>query len=144
MSISEAPSNVNLKDGSIVPLDTVEVGQTVCFCVGESITVDGIISKGKALIDESSLTGESMPIDRRINDQVYSGTLIQNGYIEVKLTSIPKDTVASQIKQMVENAQMSSSNTEQIIEKFAKIYTPLVISISVLTGLIPFLLGYPY
>lgn len=108
---------------------------------GELIPLDGIVVKGVASVDESSISGEATPVEKIFESPAYSGTVIQNGYLEIETTSSSTSSTISKISAMVEDAQMNVSPTEIMVNKFAKFYTPLVIVGSALVFLIPLFLG---
>ena len=108
---------------------------------GELIPLDGIVVKGVASVDESSISGEATPVEKILESPAYSGTVIQNGYLEIETTSSSTSSTISKISAMVEDAQMNVSPTEIMVNKFAKFYTPLVIVGAALVFLIPLFLG---
>ncbi|MHB8854796.1 MAG: copper-translocating P-type ATPase, partial [Ignavibacteriaceae bacterium] len=108
---------------------------------GEKIPVDGIITKGTSSIDESMVTGESIPIDKNINDRVIGGTINNNGSIEFKATAVGKETLIAQIIKMVEQAQGSKAPIQSLADKIASIFVPVVISIAAITFLLWLFIG---
>jgi Cu+-exporting ATPase len=107
---------------------------------GERIPVDGIITEGSSSIDESMISGESIPVDKFINDKVTGGTINLNGSITFKTTAVGKNTVIAQIIKYVEEAQGSKAPIQKLADKIASVFVPVVISIAILTFLIWYLL----
>ncbi|MEG6566079.1 cation-translocating P-type ATPase [Thermoanaerobacterium saccharolyticum] len=127
-----------MKDGIVVdvPAEDVKVKDIVAVKPGEKIPVDGFVVKGNASVNQSSITGESMPVDVSVGSFVYSGTINENGYIEVETVNSGEDTTFSKILYLVEEAQGEKAPTQKFIEKFSKYYTPSVIIASIITFLI--------
>jgi len=127
--------------GKSVPLDEIEIGTRIVVCAGERIGLDGKVVKGQAAVDESSITGEALPIDKGPGSTIYSGTIMQSGYLEIVTTSTSKTSTVSKVTQMVQEAQAQSSQTEKMMNSFAKIYTPLVLVTALLVFAIPAILA---
>lgn len=115
----------------IVPVEDVVIGDRVIIHSGGKIPVDGKIISGQAAINEAAVTGESMPAQKKINDNVYSGTIVDNGYVEIIAEKIGDDTAFAKIIELVEEAQESKSKTEKFLNKFATIYTPAIVVLSI-------------
>jgi len=109
------------------PIEEVPAGVTVIVKPGEKIPLDGIITKGSTSINQSPITGESLPVSKKIGDEVYGGTINEEGSFEFRVTKTAENTTLSRIIRMVEDAQSRRAPTEQWIEKFARYYTPLMI-----------------
>lgn len=118
----------------------VKVGDELLVKPGEKIPLDGIIIDGKTTVDTSMLTGEAIPKNVTLNDEVLSGYINLSGLIKLKVTKTSSETVASNILDMIENASEKKTDTERFITKFAKVYTPIVVLCSVLICLLPILL----
>jgi len=116
-----------------VPVDDVQLGDEIIVKPGVSIPVDGIILEGNSSIDESMLTGESMPVDKNPGDTVYAATLNKLGLIRFKATRVGKETALSQIIKLVEEAQGSKAPIQHLADKVASIFVPIVILIAILT-----------
>lgn len=125
---------VVLRDGKqiIIELDEVEIGDHIFIHAGGKVPVDGKIVEGKASIMEAAVTGESVPVRKQVEDDVFSGTIIDNGYIEIIAEKVGDDTTFAKIIELVEEAQESKSKTEKFLNKFANIYTPAIVVLSVL------------
>jgi Cd2+/Zn2+-exporting ATPase len=104
---------------------------------GELIPLDGVVVKGSASVDESSISGDAAPVEKTPKSQAYSGTVIQHGYHELETTS---SSMISKIAVMVQDAQMNVSPTEIMMNKFASYYTPLVVLLAAIVVLIPLIL----
>lgn len=126
-----------IKNGKVEKVDpeTLEIDDIVVVKNGEKIPTDGVISKGNTRLDTSSLTGESVPKEVAKNDEVLSGMINLGEVIEIKVTKAFKDSTASKILDLIENARESKSKTENFITKFSKIYTPTVIVIAILIAM---------
>ncbi len=124
-----------------VNLEDVDIGQIAVIRPGERIAVDGVIVKGSSAIDESTITGESVPVEKTVGDEVYAGTMNQNGYLEVQVTKRSADSVISKVIEYVEEARMKKAPTEKVVARFSHVYTPMVVVGAILLSLSVFLLG---
>lgn len=124
-----------------IPISDVANKDTVIVRPGEKIPVDGIISKGITSIDESMVTGESIPVDKNIDDKVIGGTINKNGSIQFNATAVGKDTVISQIVKLVEQAQGSKAPIQSLADKIASYFVPVVIGIALITFLLWYIFG---
>ena len=139
-----APKTATLyKDGTeiIVPIEQVSIGDIFVVRPGESIPVDGTVISGNSAVDESTLTGESIPVDKEVGDLVCAGTLNQSGYIRCEASRIGKDTTLAQIIQMVSDAASTKAPIAKIADKVSGVFVPTVILISVLTVIAWLVLG---
>ena len=127
-----------MRDGEIVEvdIDEVEVGETVVVQPGGKIPVDGKIVKGKAQINESAISGESVLQNKTLEDEVFSGSVIDTGYIELEATKVGEDTTFSKIIELVEEASERKSGTEKFLNRFAQYYTPAIVVLAILVGFI--------
>ena len=116
-----------------VPLNEVTIGDIVIVKPGEKIPMDGTIVDGESAINQAPITGESVPVDKTIGDTVYAGSVNEEGYIEVEVTSKASDNTLSRIVEMVEDAQSHKTEREQFVERFSSYYTPVVVAFAVLT-----------
>lgn len=115
-----------------VPVEEVVKGDRVLIRSGEKVAVDGIIASGQALIVEAAITGESVPASKSLGDRVFSGTILDNGYIEVTADRVGDDTTFAKIIEMVEEAQETKTTTQKFLDRFAQIYTPAIVIMSIL------------
>lgn len=136
LKVNNKIKKVDIKD---VKLDSIFVVKP-----GEKVPLDGVIVDGNTNIDLSSLTGESIPKHVKIGDSVLSGTLNVDSVIEVKATSEFETSTASKIIDIIEKSNDKKTNTEKFITRFSKIYTPIVVLLSILITLIPVILGYEF
>lgn len=119
-------------------------GELIAIRPGEKIPLDGTVETGHSSVDESAITGESIPAAKAEGDEVYAGTMNEEGYIEVRSTRKSDETVLSRIVKLVEEAKLKKSGTERFIDKFAAIYTPVVIGLAFATFIVPLMLGYAW
>lgn len=122
-----------------IPIEEVELGDIVVVRPGEKVPVDGKVSEGYSSIDESMLTGESMPVEKKAGDQVIGATINKFGTFRFEATKIGKDTALSQIIRMVEEAQGSKAPIQKIADQVSGIFVPVVIGIALVTFFIWFL-----
>ncbi|MDF2960977.1 MAG: family hydrolase [Paenibacillus sp.] len=136
MALAPATSSV-MRDGIEVKVSSDEVleGDLVLVRPGESIPVDGTILKGKATINQAAITGESIPVSRDKDAKVFSGTVIEHGYLEILAEKVGGDTTFARILNMVEEAQESKAPTQKFIEKFARFYTPAIFILAIIVYL---------
>ncbi len=127
-----------------ISVDDVIVGDIVIIKPGQSIPVDGIITEGASTIDESALTGESLPISKKQGDTVIAATVNKTGYFQFRATKVGSDTTLAQIIQLVEDASASKAPIAKLADKVSSIFVPTVISIAVIAAAIWLLLGYDF
>ena len=139
MNIRPDYANLVKEDGSVETVDPydVEVGSYIQIKAGEIIPLDGIVVSGKAMLDTSALTGESVPRSANAGDQVYSGSINKDGLLKLEVTKEFSESTASKILDLVENAAAKKSKTENFISKFAGIYTPIVFFAAIALAVIP-------
>ena len=139
MNIRPDYANLVKEDGSVETVDPydVEVGSYIQIKAGEIIPLDGIVVSGKAMLDTSALTGESVPRSENAGDQVYSGSINKDGLLKLEVTKEFSESTASKILDLVENAAAKKSKTENFISKFAGIYTPIVVFAAIALAVIP-------
>ncbi|MHA6259919.1 heavy metal translocating P-type ATPase [Sporosarcina sp. CAU 1771] len=123
-----------IRDGDTLtlPVEDVVKGDRVIIRSGEKVAIDGTIVIGTALLNEAAITGESVPASKTIDDRVFSGTIIDNGFVEVIADRVGDDTTFARIIELVEEAQESQSKTEKFLDRFANIYTPSIVVLSIL------------
>ncbi len=134
------PKIANLKQDNkikIVNPEELKIGDVIVVKPGEKIPVDGVIIKGESFVDTSSITGESVPIKVKLNDEVLAGSINENNIVEIKVTKEFKDTAISEIIELIKNSNTNKSKTEQFITKFAKIYTPIVVLLAIILAFVP-------
>jgi Cd2+/Zn2+-exporting ATPase len=126
-----------MRDGTerVLPVDDVQVGDVVVIRPGEKIPMDGEVIDGTSAVNQAPITGESVPVDKTEGDEVYAGTINEEGYLEVQVTATASDNTLSRIVQMVEDAQSNKTEREQFVERFSSYYTPVVVAFAVLVTL---------
>lgn len=124
-----------------IPVDAVQLDDIIVVRPGEKIPVDGVIVEGSTSIDESMLTGESIPVEKKIGDNVIGASINKNGSFRFKATKIGKDTTLSQIIKLVEDAQGSKAPIAKMADKISGVFVPIVIVLAVLSGLAWFFIG---
>lgn len=115
-----------------VDVDDVDEGDVVLVKTGSQVPVDGTVVEGNGYINEASITGESRQINKNLDDQVFSGTIVENGYLKIKATQVGDDTTFAKIIELVEEAQDTKSKAEKFIDRFAQYYTPAVLVLAAL------------
>ena len=134
------PDFANIKIGDKIEKvspEEVEIGDIIVVKPGERIPLDGTVIEGKSMIDTASLTGESVPRNVSINDEVLSGCINQNGLLTIKVNKEFGESTVNKILDLVENASSKKSKSENFITKFAKYYTPIVVIIAVILAIVP-------
>ena len=139
-----APAEAVVVTGGLertVPVEDVAVDALVLIRPGERLPLDGAVVGGASSVDESALTGESVPVDKEPGDAVFAGTLNAHGVLTVRVTSAAADSTVARVAQLVADAQGSQAPSERFVDRFARIYTPLVFLAALLIAAIPPLLG---
>jgi Zn2+/Cd2+-exporting ATPase len=139
-----APEEVLVRrDGAerLVGADEVTVGETVIVRPGERLAVDGEVIEGRTTVDESQVTGESTPVEKGPGDPVYSGSLNGGGGVLVRALHGASDSTLQRIARLVEEAQATKAPAEQLVDRFSRIYTPVVVAVAVVLAVVPPLLG---
>lgn len=138
--VSMAPQTalVVQEDGSTEEedVDFIDSGDQVVVKTGDQVPVDGKIISGSGNLDEASINGESRLVNKGVGDTVYAGTMLENGNLTVETTAAGEDTTFGKIIEVVEEAEDSKSHTEKLINRFAKYYTPLILIIALIVGVI--------
>ena len=124
-----------------MPVEDVALDALVLIRPGERVPLDGVVVGGASSVDESALTGESLPVDKQPGDAVFAGTLNAYGVLTVCVTSVAADSTLARVAQLVADAQGSQAPSERFVDRFARIYTPLVFIAALLVAVIPSLLG---
>ncbi len=128
-----------------VPAREVPVGAVVRVRPGDRVPLDGVVTAGNSAIDQASVTGESIPVDKTAGDNVFAATVNQTGELQVRVTSEAGHTTLDRIIESVERAQASRAPTQRFIERFAAIYTPTVFVLALAVAVLPpLLLGWPW
>jgi Cu+-exporting ATPase len=142
----QAKVAVIIRDGNevTIPVEDVEVGDILLIRPGEKIPVDGAVIQGRSAVDESMVTGESMPISRTVGDPVIGATLNQNGVLKIRATKVGQDTVLAQIVRMVQEAQNQKPPIQRKADAIAGVFVPIVLGISLITFLGWIILAQPW
>lgn len=119
-----------------VEVDEVDVGDILLIKTGAKVPVDGTVLSGEGHINEASITGEAVPVGKKLDSKVFAGTILENGTLQVVADRVGEDTTFGKIIELVEEAQDSKSEAERFIDKFAKYYTPAVLLLALIVGLI--------
>ncbi len=145
LDLSPAEATVRRADGEErIPTSDLQIGDVVVVHPGERIPADGVVVSGRSSVDQSPMTGESIPVDKECGDTVFAGTLNQQGAIEVRVTREPSDTTLQRVIRLVEEAQSEKAQTQQLTDWFGRRYTLGVFAGAALTFAIPWLfLGQP-
>ena len=136
--VPDVANKVN-PDGSTteIDLDDVEVGDILLVRDGEKIGVDGVVIEGHGLLDTSSVTGESMPVEAEVGSEIISSSLLTEGIIKMRAQKEFDDSVAAKIMEIIEDSAESKSQSEKMVTRFARIYTPIVVAIALIVAIIP-------
>ena len=127
-----------------IPVEEVQLGETIIVKAGESVPVDGTVIEGFASIDESALTGESIPVEKHIGNKVIGATTSKTGYFKMQATKVGDDTTLAQIVRLVDEATSSKAPIAKMADKVSGVFVPVVISISLIAIIIWLLLGYGF
>ncbi|VVD59493.1 heavy metal translocating P-type ATPase [Pandoraea commovens] len=139
MRLAPDQASVQQADGTWadVPAATLAVGARVRARPGERIAIDGVIEEGASALNQASITGESVPVDKTVGDDVYAGSINESGLLVYRTTVAPGDTTLARIVRIVETAQQQRSPTQRFVDKFSRIYTPVVVLCALLVAIVP-------
>ncbi len=142
MELSPDTATIKRDNGTeeTVPADALDLGDRVVVRPGEKIPADGLVREGNSAIDQSPITGESVPVDKTDGDEVYAGTIPESGYLEVEVTSEADESTIARIVRMVEDAEREKTDREQFVDRFASVYTPIVVAAATAAVIVPPLL----
>ncbi|RIX46574.1 cadmium-translocating P-type ATPase [Paenibacillus nanensis] len=143
--IDLAPPEAWVKQGQELlrkPVEEVSAHDVIVVKPGDRIPLDGEVISGESSVNQAPITGESLPVDKQAGDVVYAGTINEHGSLEVKVTKLVQDTTISKIIHLVEEAQEQKAPTEAFVDKFARVYTPIVFLFALVVMVIPPLVGF--
>ena len=138
-----APDTARVKVGDkeeIRNVEEVDIGDIVIVKPGDKVPLDGEVISGSSSVNQASITGESVPVLKEVGDKVFSGTVNEDGYLEINVTTAAKDSVISKIVTLVKRSQLNRSETESLVEKVAKYYTPIMMVAAAIVAFVPPLL----
>lgn len=139
------PKTAQVRRGDQIVEESVEqlsIGDMVVVRPGDRIPVDGVISLGESTVDQSPITGESVPVQKSIGDEVFTGTINQEAALEIKITRLAKDNTLSRVMKMVAEAQGQQSPTQQFTDRFTARFVPIVLVLVVLVAVVPPIVGW--
>jgi Cd2+/Zn2+-exporting ATPase len=136
----EGPCPICGTEETVVGVDELQIGDIIIVKPGERIPMDGKVLKGSSNINQSQITGESMPVPKNPGDKVFAGTINHEGALEIEVTTLSKDNTIARMIRLVEEAQEKRAKTQKFVDRFAKYYTPTVMVLAILVASIPPLL----
>jgi len=139
-----APKEALIRRGNeemMIHVDDIQVGDIMIVKPGQKLAMDGLVVKGASTLNQAAITGESVPVTKTIDDEVFAGTLNEEGLLEVKVTKRVEDTTLSKIIHLVEEAQAERAPSQAFVDKFAQYYTPVIVILAFLIAVIPPLFG---
>lgn len=138
MDITPTAANVITENGTTTKdLTDIRVGEILLIKPGDRVPLDGTITDGSSSLNQAPITGESIPVDKTINDEVFAGSINENGTLYIQVSKLVEDTTLSKIIHMVEEAQENKAPTQAFIDRFSEIYTPIVFVLALLVMVIP-------
>lgn len=135
-----SPKDALVKDGygeKYILVEDVKIGDVIIVKPGERIPLDGNVLNGRSTVNQSPITGESIPVEKAAGDEVYAGTINENGSLDIEVMQLSKDSTIAKIIHLIEDAQSQKAPFQSFVDKFAKYYTPVVILIAIFAAVIP-------
>jgi Cd2+/Zn2+-exporting ATPase len=141
MDLSPREATVRRSGGDeVVPVGEIGVGEVILVRPGDRVPLDGVVLSGTSALDQAPITGESMPVEKEPGGEVFAGSINGHGALEVRVTSLADDTTLARILHAVEEAQASRAPSQTFVDRFARIYTPVVVGLALLLAIVPPLL----
>jgi Cd2+/Zn2+-exporting ATPase len=143
MSLSPPEATVRRNGAeSVIPVQDVGLDESIIVRPGQRIPLDGIVTAGTSAVNQAPITGESIPVDKQPGADVFAGSINENGLLEVRVTKLVEDTTLARITHAVEEAQASRAPSQSFVDRFARIYTPVVVLGAIAVAVAPPLLGF--
>ncbi len=140
--VKKSPKTAILINGKKIQVGEVKINDTVIVRPGDLIPLDGTVTKGSSSVDEATITGESVPVDRQVGDPVFAGTINLGGYLEITVTKESKNSTFAKIVELVDKAQRSRAPAQEFIDRFARYYTPAIVILAIgISAIPPFFFG---
>jgi Cd2+/Zn2+-exporting ATPase len=127
----------NEGEAKLLPVEQIAIGEIFIVKPGERIGLDGVVMTGGSAVNQAPITGESFPVEKRPGDQVFAGTINQEGYLEIRATKRAQDTTLARIIHLVEEAEAQKAPSERFVERFGRYYTPTVVALAIAIAIIP-------
>lgn len=124
-------------DWTEMPVHQVQIGDILLVKSGEGIALDGVVVRGESSVNQAPITGESMPVDKRIGDKVFAGTINERGVLEIKVTTNSGNSTLAKIVRVIEETQSNQAPTQRFVDVFARYYTPTVVVLALLVAFVP-------
>ncbi len=126
----------------MIPAADVQVGEMIVIRPGQKIPLDGQVLVGRSAVNQAPITGESIPVDKEPGDDVFAGSINEQGSLEMRVTKLVQDTTLARIIHAVEEARASRAPSQTFVDRFSRVYIPAVVGLAVLAFLMPSLLGF--
>lgn len=122
---------------TLVSIDMIRIEDVMIVKPGQRIAMDGVVVEGTSTVNQAAITGESVPVEKNINDEVFAGTINENGFLKIKVTKLAEDTKIAKIIHLVEEAQGEKAPSQRFVDRFARYYTPVIMGIALLVAVVP-------